>query len=396
MMASHGDVSQSSSVTGEILNSLLDIFQTLSDEIASSDSCKDPSSALKKFITSTVKNTLKSCLPSIIVNSAPITNVQSHICSCNARHNRGEQYSRLNCMILHGDLHISPKLRGTQYSQKVVNFLNKCMSKSLGRLLSVGDIDTSHPLQARSGGNKPMTIIKFVRRDLRNDVLKRRKLMKKFGVNATEQLTEENITLFRKVQEFAGSENAWTDQAVIYMRTGDNTFRINSIEDLPFFSLHEHELIHADLPSDPPADSHPPERSSSSQNHNQGINRSANLINCVSLPSNAHQQDKRNQRLNNANVQAQIANLELNNQTVFPSIERATQKFINRKKHPSTSSYSNYQYNTEKKFYQNNRNAQHYSSHTNNRFYKSHPPPRYNNQVSQLIWGGGYAGDAYR
>ena len=266
-------------------------------------------------------------------------------------------------------------------------------SRSLGRLLSVGDIDTSHPLQARSGGSKPMTIIKSVRRDLRNDVLQRRKLMRKYGVNATEQLAEENITLFRKVQEFASSENAWTDQAVIFMRSGDNTFRINSVEDLPLFSPHEHGLIHAHLPSAPLVDSHPPERSSFSQNRNQGINPGVNLINRVSRPSNAHQQtNRRIQRLNNA--REQIANLDLNNQTVFPSIERATQKFINRKTHPSTSFYKNYHYDTRKKFYQNNRNAQSYSSSTNHRFYSS--PPRYNNQVTQLNWGGGYAGDAYR
>ena len=91
-MAMHGDELLSSSVTGEILNSLLDMFQTLCDEIPPSDSAsasKDSASALKKLITSAVKNTLK-----------------SHICSCNARHNRGEQYSRLNCMILHGDLEL--------------------------------------------------------------------------------------------------------------------------------------------------------------------------------------------------------------------------------------------------------------------------------------------------
>ena len=248
------------------------------------------------------------------------------------------------------------------------------MSRSLGRLLTVGDIDTSHPLQARSGGNKPMVIIKFVRRDVRNDILQRRKLMKRYGVNATEQLTEENIILFKKVQDFAGTENTWTDQAVIFMRAGENTFRINCIEDLPLFSSHECDLFHTDLPSDQPADRRPPERSSFTRTKpNQ---RSANPISSLRgnyhNHSSSHQQTNRTQRLNDAHKQAQIANLDINNRTVFPNIERATQKFINRNRYNHSSTYySNPRHSTNAKFNQNNRSVKSYSSASRN-FYK-HP-----------------------
>ena len=270
----------------------------------------------------------------------------------------------------------------------------------MGRLLTVGDIDTSHPLQARSGGNKPMTIIKFVRRDVRNDILQRRKLMKRYGVNATEQLTEENIILFKKVQEFAGSENAWTDQAVIFMRAGENTFRINSIDDLPLFSSHECNLFYVDPPSDQPAVYRPPERSSYTRKPKQGSTnqRSANPISSqrgnYHNHSSSRQQTNRTQRLNNVHMQAQIANLDINNRTVFPDIERATQKFINRNRYKHSSTYySNPRRSTKDTFSQNNHNVKSYSSGNRN-FYKQ--PSHFNNQVTQLNWGGGYAGQAYR
>ena len=83
------------------------------------------------------------------------------------------------------------------------------MSRSLGRELTVDDIDTSHPLQAKNGSKNPITIIKFVRRDLRNEILQRRRLLRRYRVNATEQLTDENINLYRSAQDFAGSNNVW-------------------------------------------------------------------------------------------------------------------------------------------------------------------------------------------
>ena len=67
------------------------------------------------------------------------------------------------------------------------------------------------------------------------------------------------------------------------------------------------------------------------------------------------------QRLNDAHKQAQIANLDINNRTVFPNIERATQKFINRNRYNHSSTYySNPRHINNVKFNQNNRSVKSY------------------------------------
>ena len=43
------------------------------------------------------------------------------------RLNQLEQYTRKNCLILLGDLGINPKLKGSRFSQQIVDFLNNLL-----------------------------------------------------------------------------------------------------------------------------------------------------------------------------------------------------------------------------------------------------------------------------
>ena len=404
MESSH---STDSNMNEDILNSFLEMFETVAKQLfPSPDDISSGSlgSALKKFISSTVRNTLKSSLPSMLLDLN-----QCHSSACSARHNRMEQYSRLNCLLLHGNLYISHKLRGTCFSQKVVNFLNKCMSRSLGRELTVDDIDTSHPLQAKNGSKNPITIIKFVRRDLRNEILQRRKLMRRYHVNATEHLTDDNIKLYKKAQDFAGSNNVWTDQAVIYIRSGDNVFKISSTDDFPLFSCMELDMFNGEPGSvttttvqHPIPRTHHEAASSGTQAHhdrasfNNNVNKryhSYSISNSYNRPVNSKSKHKNSsaqtylhEQRNSVSYVNHKNTLNKNvlnpyNPVLFPAIEQVTENFINRKKSSAACSHivDGTQYNSSS------------YKHNDSRYNKY----MYRDNASYYRWGGGFAGGFY-
>ena len=388
-----------------ILNSFLEMFETVAKQLSPSPddiSSGSLGSTLKKFISSTVRNTLKSSLPSMLLDLN-----QCHSSACSARHNRGEQYSRLNCLLLHGNLHISHKLRGTSFSQKVVNFLNKCMCRSLGRELTVDDIDTSHPLQAKNGSRNPITIIKFVRRDLRNEILQRRRLMRRYRVNATEHLTDVNIKLYKKAQDFAGSDNVWTDQAVIYIRSGDNVFKISSIDDFPLFSCMELDLFNGEPRSATGTTVQHPvprthhvaansgtkvhhDRTSFNNNVNKRYRSNSNSYNRPvysksmhtnnSAPTYLHEQRNSVSYVNHKNTLNRNA-LNPYNPVPFPAIDQVTENFINRKKNSASCSHivDGTQYSSSS------------YKHNDSRYNKF----MYRDNASYYRWGGGFAGGLY-
>ena len=203
-----------------------------------------------KSITESIVHTL----PNLVKNLDIFKCLQSQCEVNNSRLNLLDQYTRKNCLLLHAKkLLISPKLKGINYSKKVVEFLNSNFpNNALSKKLSVYDIDTSHPLHRKNRINngKHIVIIKFVRRDLRNEVLANRKLLKRAGVTVTEHLTDYNLNLLKKAQELAGFKNAWSDQGIVFMKVEENTFKITCEADFPIFSASDLEMLSspAELP----------------------------------------------------------------------------------------------------------------------------------------------------
>ena len=163
-------------------------------------------SLIRKALNSALSDFKKS-LPTMLNNLPILKDIKEQCAEHKERLNLWDQYTRKNCLILHGYLGISFNLHGSAFTKKVIEFLNKNLHGLLKKRLSVYDVDTSHPLQIKSG-KRPVTIIKFVRRDLRNEILQKRKvLLKRTGIAVTEHLTAENLFLLKKTQEFAGFKN---------------------------------------------------------------------------------------------------------------------------------------------------------------------------------------------
>ena len=126
--------------------------------------------------------------------------------------NEVNQYSRRNSLLAHRLRKVPTNLHGTKFSQYVAAELRKSMP---GLSISHHDIDTSHILYYEYGNfSRPVVIIKFVSRDLRNDILHYGN-KENADIFFTEHLTLDNRKLFEEAQR--RFKNAWTEQCRIFV-----------------------------------------------------------------------------------------------------------------------------------------------------------------------------------
>ena len=130
-----------------------------------------------------------------------------------------EQYSRRNCLILHGCCGI-PKKESTyaQFESYVVNKLN--FRLGLSHCIKTFDIDTCHILPSRTKDTSPI-IIKFVRRSVRDSIYSSKKNLKSEEEHAeklsiTESLTNRRLALVEEARNVFGFRNVWTFYGNVY------------------------------------------------------------------------------------------------------------------------------------------------------------------------------------
>ena len=122
-----------------------------------------------------------------------------------------EQYSRSNCIILHGCRDLLPKNDHNKATEEfVISNLNSELVPSL--LLTKQDIDIFHHLSSNKGKN--LVIIKFVRRTVRNEVFNRKSKLKSADSNSrlaiTEPLTKRRLKLVEEARRAFEFRNVWT------------------------------------------------------------------------------------------------------------------------------------------------------------------------------------------
>ena len=128
--------------------------------------------------------------------------------------NSTNQYSRRNSLLAHKLRNVPTNLHGTAFSKFIAKELCRIMPNLT---LTHYDIDTSHILYYEYINNRrfPVVVVKFLRRDLRNDVLHYAKYN---PINSsaffTEHLTVDNRKLFDAANE--SYDEVWTEQCRIF------------------------------------------------------------------------------------------------------------------------------------------------------------------------------------
>lgn len=130
---------------------------------------------------------------------------------------RLEQYSRSNCLILHGCDADLKSMNNCQVEDYVLDVLNNDMNLPVE--ICDYEIDICHPLP--SNKKKNPIIIKFVRRSIRNLVFSHKKYLK-FAegrrLSITESLTKRRLNLVNEARKVFRFENVWSMKGEVFVK----------------------------------------------------------------------------------------------------------------------------------------------------------------------------------
>ena len=145
--------------------------------------------------------------------------------------NNLEQYSRRNHLRIQG-LSVN---HGTSYKDAVAEFINTKLRKEDGGHFAVTakDLDAAHPLPIRAARTAhsdspspapehstppkiPTVIVRFHQRELRDAIIRRRRILKGTQWKIQEDLTKENAALLHRLSKAAGVESSWSWEGKIF------------------------------------------------------------------------------------------------------------------------------------------------------------------------------------
>lgn len=124
-----------------------------------------------------------------------------------------EQYSRRNCLLLHG----IDEDQDESTDVKVINIVKDKLEIEI----SASDIDRSHRIGKKSSGKKRPIIIKFARYNCRRRVYHNKKKLKDSGMSITESLTNFRLSKLNEARAHHGFRNVWSVDGRIMFKDGE-------------------------------------------------------------------------------------------------------------------------------------------------------------------------------
>ena len=131
-----------------------------------------------------------------------------------------EQYSRRNCLLLHGV--------AENNNESTDDVVMKTIREKMGEEIRDIDIDRTHKIgKAKSDGKSRPIIVKFARYNTRNKVFRKKKQLKGSGVSITESLTARRNSQLKKAREEHEFKNVWSvDGRILYLDKNDNKVKV--------------------------------------------------------------------------------------------------------------------------------------------------------------------------
>ena len=133
-----------------------------------------------------------------------MTALKEKFCYVGKTLDRQEQYSRRNCLLVHG---VEEK-NNEDTDQEIINIVKN----DLGEEITIHDIDRTHCLgkwKLDDNVSRPI-IVKFTRYNVRNRVFKTKTKLKGKTVSITESVTKRRVVELKKAREMYGFKNVWS------------------------------------------------------------------------------------------------------------------------------------------------------------------------------------------
>ena len=124
---------------------------------------------------------------------------------------RQEQYSRRNCVLIHG----IAENKEENTDQQAIDFINDNLDIKIDKI----DIDRSHRIGRYDKAKKKARpiIVKFARYNVRGMVFREKRKLKGTGKSITESLKTKRIGQLNDAREKYGFNNVWSyDRKILY------------------------------------------------------------------------------------------------------------------------------------------------------------------------------------
>ena len=143
------------------------------------------------------KNELNGMKEALLKLQQMIDSTMKRLSAVERRQDDLEQYSRSNCLVIHGCENV-PKSKLGKYLE-IENFVCNTLNEhlQLDSPLQANDLDIAHPLPSKKG---TPVIVKFIRRTQKNEVYRKKRLLKGTKMIITEFLTKRRLQLLEKAR----------------------------------------------------------------------------------------------------------------------------------------------------------------------------------------------------
>ena len=143
------------------------------------------------------KNELNGMKEALLKLQQMIDSIMKRLSAVERRQDDLEQYSRSNCLVIHGCENV-PKSKPGKYLE-IENFVCNTLNEhlQLDSPLQANDLDIAHPLPSKKG---TPVIVKFIRRTQKNEVYRKKRLLKGTKMIITESLTKRRLQLLEKAR----------------------------------------------------------------------------------------------------------------------------------------------------------------------------------------------------
>ena len=143
------------------------------------------------------KNELNGMKETLLKLQQMIDSTMKRLSAVERRQDDLEQYSRSNCLVIHGCENV-PKSKLGKYLE-IENFVCNTLNEhlQLDSPLQANDLDIAHPLPSKKG---TPVIVKFIRRTQKNEVYRKKRLLKGTKRIFTESLTKRRLQLLEKAR----------------------------------------------------------------------------------------------------------------------------------------------------------------------------------------------------
>ena len=144
-----------------------------------------------------------------------------------------EAQTRRESLLIHNLPDIPKPQFRTEYN--MIGYTCKVLNELMPRkfIIHPGHISTAHLIFSKNrNNNKPILLVKFVHRWMRNDFFYDRNSIRDKRVAITEHLCQFRLNLLREARKKFGYNNVFTDQSKIYRIFNGRTIKINHFNDI--------------------------------------------------------------------------------------------------------------------------------------------------------------------